>query len=115
MKPSWFAQPRYRPGRCRWAFIAALLFIGVSPAGAQEQLIKLRVGLGDVSLNKLPFVAAYEAEILKKERPRCRTVHHSERRRCRTANRYYRPQRIDPCWRAGHSGGNRRRQSTDGS
>src|SRR5499426_116570 len=66
MKPSWFAQTRYRPGRCRLAFVVTLLFIGISPAGAQEQLIKLRVGLGDVSLNKLPFVTAYEAEIYKK-------------------------------------------------
>src|SRR5262245_64485529 len=66
MKPSWFGQTRYRPGRCRLAFVVTLLFIGISPARAQEQLIKLRVGLGDVSLNKLPFVAAYEAEIYKK-------------------------------------------------
>jgi hypothetical protein len=43
-----------------------LLFTGVCPPGAQEQLIKLRVGLGDVSLNKIPFVAAYEAGIYKK-------------------------------------------------
>jgi len=43
-----------------------LFFSAISPAGAQEQLIKLRVGLGDVSLNKIPFVAAYEAGIYKK-------------------------------------------------
>src|SRR5262249_28708327 len=66
MKPSWFAQTRYHPGRCRLAFVVTLLFIGISPARAQEQLIKLRVGLGDVSLNKVPFVAAYEAEIYRK-------------------------------------------------
>jgi NitT/TauT family transport system substrate-binding protein len=33
---------------------------------AQERPIKLRVGLGDVSLNKLPFVTAYEEGIYKK-------------------------------------------------
>ena len=66
MKRSWFAQIRYRPGRCRLGFVVALLLIGISPAGAQEQLIKLRVGLGDVSLNKVPFVAAYEAGIYTK-------------------------------------------------
>ena len=43
-----------------------LLMSGASPAGAQESLTKLRVGLGDVSLNKVPFVAAYEAGIYKK-------------------------------------------------
>ena len=43
-----------------------LLMSGASPAGAQENLTKLRVGLGDVSLNKVPFVAAYEAGIYKK-------------------------------------------------
>ncbi|HEY1373949.1 MAG TPA: ABC transporter substrate-binding protein [Candidatus Binatia bacterium] len=41
------------------------LAVGLSSAGAQEP-IKLRVGLGDVSLNKIPFVAAYEAGIYKK-------------------------------------------------
>src|SRR5437870_13566446 len=61
MKRSWFAQIRYRPGRCRLGFVVALLLIGISPAGAQELLIKLRVGRGDVSLNTVPFVAAYEA------------------------------------------------------
>ena len=66
MKRSWFAQIQYHPGRSRLAFVVPLLFIGISPAGAQEQLIKLRVGLGDVSLNKVPFVAAYEAGIYKK-------------------------------------------------
>jgi NitT/TauT family transport system substrate-binding protein len=43
-----------------------LLMSGASRAGAQESLTKLRVGLGDVSLNKVPFVAAYEAGIYKK-------------------------------------------------
>ena len=66
MKQNQFARIRYRPGRWRLAFVVALLLVGISPAGAQEQLIKLRVGLGDVSLNKLPFVAAYEAGIYKK-------------------------------------------------
>ena len=55
---------RYCPWRL--SFALTFLFLGISPAGAQEQLIKLRVGLGDVSLNKLPFVAAYEAGIYKK-------------------------------------------------
>jgi ABC-type nitrate/sulfonate/bicarbonate transport system substrate-binding protein len=45
--------------------ILFLLAAGLSSAGAQEP-IKLRVGLGDVSLNKIPFVAAYEAGIYKK-------------------------------------------------
>src|SRR4051812_19547437 len=49
-----------------FAFIATLLSIAAAvPAGAQEA-IKLRVGLGDVSLNKLPFVTAYESGIYKK-------------------------------------------------
>ena len=42
------------------------LILGAAAAGAQEQFVKLRVGLGDVSLNKVPFVAAYEAGIYKK-------------------------------------------------
>ncbi len=48
--------------------LLVILFLsvaGFSSAGAQEP-IKLRVGLGDVSLNKIPFVAAYEAGIYKK-------------------------------------------------
>jgi ABC-type nitrate/sulfonate/bicarbonate transport system substrate-binding protein len=66
MKPSCFDQRKYHQLRYRLAFVAILLFIGISPAGAQEQPIKLRVGLGDVSLNKLPFIAASEAGIYKK-------------------------------------------------
>ena len=66
MKRSWFAQIQYRRRPCQLAFVVTLFFIAISPAGAQEQLIKLRVGLGDVSLNKIPFVAAYEAGIYKK-------------------------------------------------
>ncbi len=45
--------------------ILFVLMTGVSSGAAQEP-IKLRVGLGDVSLNKIPFVAAYEAGIYKK-------------------------------------------------
>jgi NitT/TauT family transport system substrate-binding protein len=50
----------------RFAFLAVFLSI-VGPLSAfAEEPIKLRVGLGDVSLNKIPFVAAYEAGIYKK-------------------------------------------------
>ena len=49
----------------RFAFVVMLIAAGAFSAGAQEP-IKLRVGLGDVSLNKIPFVAAYEAGIYKK-------------------------------------------------
>ena len=66
MERSWFERIRNHPGLCYLVFVATLLAVGMSPAGAQEQLIKLRVGLGDVSLNKVPFVAAYEAGIYKK-------------------------------------------------
>jgi NitT/TauT family transport system substrate-binding protein len=66
VKPNWFAWIQSSPGRCRLAFVVTLLLIGIAPVSAQEQLIKLRVGLGDVSLNKVPFVAAYEAGIYKK-------------------------------------------------
>jgi len=66
MKANRFARIHSIPGPCRLAFTIAFLLLGISPAGAQEQLIKLRVGLGDVSLNKIPFVAAYEAGIYKK-------------------------------------------------
>lgn len=48
------------------AFMMALL-LGETPlAGAQEQPVKIRVGLGDVSLNKVPFVIAYEEGIYKR-------------------------------------------------
>ena len=66
MKPSCSAHLRYRRWLYRLAFAAVLVFIGIPSATGQEQLIKLRVGLGDVSLNKLPFIAAYEAGIYKK-------------------------------------------------
>jgi NitT/TauT family transport system substrate-binding protein len=38
----------------------------LAPYVFAQEPIKLRVGLGDVSLNKIPFVAAYEAGIYKK-------------------------------------------------
>src|SRR5438034_7952977 len=66
MGRSWFEGIQNFPRLCRLVFIATLLSVGISPAGAQEQLIKLRVGLGDVSLNKVPFVAAYETGIYTK-------------------------------------------------
>jgi hypothetical protein len=50
----------------RFGFVISLILGAAAAAGAQEQLVKLRVGLGDVSLNKVPFVAAYEAGIYKK-------------------------------------------------
>lgn len=50
----------------RLVFAIVSLLAGAPFAGAEEQPIKLRVGLGDVSLNKVPFVAAYEAGIYKK-------------------------------------------------
>lgn len=49
----------------RFAAVVILIAAGAVSAFAQEP-IKLRVGLGDVSLNKIPFVAAYEAGIYKK-------------------------------------------------
>src|SRR5439155_24482908 len=66
MGRSWFERIQNPPRLCLLVFVATLLSVGISPAAAQEQLIKLRVGLGDVSLNKVPFVAAYEAGIYKK-------------------------------------------------
>ena len=48
----------------RLAFVA--IFLSALSAFAEDAPIKLRVGLGDVSLNKIPFVAAYEAGIYKK-------------------------------------------------
>lgn len=65
MKPN-LRQLQYHATQCRLAFVVILSLIGVCPASGQEQLIKIRVGLGDVSLNKIPFVAAYEAGIYKK-------------------------------------------------
>ena len=51
----------------RFLFVAVFLSsVGALCAFAEDQPIKLRVGLGDVSLNKIPFVAAYEAGIYKK-------------------------------------------------
>jgi NitT/TauT family transport system substrate-binding protein len=65
MKRNGFVRRRIRVARFPFIFIAAWQLLGLSSAGAQEQLIKLRVGLGDVSLNKIPFIAAYEAGIYK--------------------------------------------------
>ena len=66
MKRNCFVRRRIRVARFSFIFIAAWLLFSSSPAGAQEPPIKLRVGLGDVSLNKIPFIAAYEAGIYKK-------------------------------------------------
>ena len=66
MKRNWFVRIRSCPGQGRLAFVVILLLMGMGPAGAQEPRIKLRVGLGDVSLNKLPFIAAYEAGIYER-------------------------------------------------
>lgn len=65
MKREGFVRRQIRLAR-PFMLVAAWLLLGLSPAGAQEQPIKLRVGLGDVSLNKIPFIAAYEAGIYKK-------------------------------------------------
>ena len=48
------------------AFVMTIVLGEIPPAGAQEQPVKIRVGLGDVSLNKVPFVIAYEEGIYKK-------------------------------------------------
>jgi hypothetical protein len=66
MKRNGIVRRQISPVQFSFIFIAAYLLLGLSRAGAQEQLIKLRVGLGDVSLNKIPFIAAYEAGIYKK-------------------------------------------------
>jgi NitT/TauT family transport system substrate-binding protein len=67
MKRSWLAQMQTRLMELgRFGFVISLILGAAAAAGAQEQLVKLRVGLGDVSLNKVPFVAAYEAGIYKK-------------------------------------------------
>src|SRR5215471_7622304 len=66
MKAKRFAWIHSVLGRYHLTLTIAFCLIGISPVSAQEQLIKLRVGLGDVSLNKIPFVAAYEAGIYKK-------------------------------------------------
>lgn len=66
MKPNPLERMQYRLKACRLSLALSMLLIGVYPASGQEQLIKIRVGLGDVSLNKIPFVAAYEAGIYKK-------------------------------------------------
>jgi ABC-type nitrate/sulfonate/bicarbonate transport system substrate-binding protein len=49
-------------------FALVIVFLStIGPLSAfAEEPVKLRVGLGDVSLNKIPFVAAYEAGIYKK-------------------------------------------------
>ncbi len=46
--------------------VTALVLTGAFLAGAQEQPLKIGVRLADVSLNKLPFVVAYEEGIYKK-------------------------------------------------
>ena len=67
MERRWFEQLQIRSLKLvRAIFAPALFFAVISLAGAEEQPIKLRVGLGDVSLNKIPFVAAYEGGIYKK-------------------------------------------------
>ena len=66
MKRNGFVRRQIRLARCGFFLSAAWLLLGLSLAGAQDQLIKLRVGLGDVSLNKIPFIAAFEAGIYKK-------------------------------------------------
>ena len=67
MKRSRLAQMQTRLMKLgRLVFIITVILGGAAVASAQEQLVKLRVGLGDVSLNKVPFVAAYEAGIYKK-------------------------------------------------
>jgi ABC-type nitrate/sulfonate/bicarbonate transport system substrate-binding protein len=67
MERCWFGQLQIRlMTAARMFFAIAIILAGDSFVGAQEQPIKLRVGLGDVSLNKVPFVAAYEAGIYKK-------------------------------------------------
>jgi len=67
MKRIWLAQSEMYLLSLSCVFLVTVLALGgASTVGAQENLIKLRVGLGDVSLNKVPFVAAYEAGIYKK-------------------------------------------------
>lgn len=67
MKQIWLAQWQMSLLKLSRVFFVTMLVLGAtSTVGAQENLIKLRVGLGDVSLNKVPFVAAYEAGIYKK-------------------------------------------------
>ena len=46
--------------------VMALMLFAVSPANAQGQSTELKLLMGDVSLNKLPFVMAYEEGIYKK-------------------------------------------------
>jgi NitT/TauT family transport system substrate-binding protein len=45
---------------------APILFLAMSSAIAQQQEVELKLMLGDVSLNKLPFVMAYEEGIFEK-------------------------------------------------
>ena len=67
MKWSWLARLQICPMRLGpLVSVITLIIGGATAVSAQETLIKLRVGLGDVSLNKVPFVAAYEAGIYKK-------------------------------------------------
>ncbi len=46
--------------------VMVLMLFAVSPANAQGQSTELKLLMGDVSLNKLPFVMAYEEGIYKK-------------------------------------------------
>lgn len=46
--------------------VMALMLFAVSPANARGQSTELKLLMGDVSLNKLPFVMAYEEGIYKK-------------------------------------------------
>jgi ABC-type nitrate/sulfonate/bicarbonate transport system substrate-binding protein len=48
------------------ALITLLLLFAAVPGSAQEQPTELTLRLGDVSLNKLPFVLAYDAGIYEK-------------------------------------------------
>lgn len=46
--------------------LAAILVTAATAATAQDDLPELRLRLGDVSMNKLPFIVAYDQEIYKK-------------------------------------------------
>ena len=46
--------------------IIALMYFAIAPAYAQGQPTELKLTLGDVSLNKLPFILAYDAGIYEK-------------------------------------------------
>lgn len=48
------------------SLVLVLVLVGASFTNAQDQFLKVKVRMGDVSLNKLPFVIAYEEGIYKK-------------------------------------------------